>query len=261
MKIGGKGVISMKVDLNCDLGESFGSYTIGNDEGLLDIVTSANIACGFHAGDPTIMRKTVQLAMEKSIGIGAHPGYPDLGGFGRRAMALSSEEVYDAVVYQVGALYGFVRAQGGKMQHVKPHGALYNTAAKDKVIAEAIAKAVYDVDHDLILYGLSGSELIKAGKKIGLRIANEAFGDRTYQKDGTLTSRRFSNALIKNKETAVDQVLKMVKEGAVKTIQGQEIAINVDSVCLHGDGRHALEFARNIRDALQKDGIEVSALK
>lgn len=178
------------VDINCDMGESFGSYKLGRDEEILDYVTSANIACGFHAGDPSTMKRTVQMALEKNVGIGAHPGVQDLVGFGRREINLSPEEAYDIVVYQIGALYAFVKSEGGKIQHVKPHGALFNMAAKDAQLAEAIAEAVYKVDPEMILFGLAGSELVKAGKKIGLRTANEVFSDRTYQQDGSLTSRR-----------------------------------------------------------------------
>ncbi len=179
-----------KIDLNCDMGESFGAYQMGRDKEILDYVTSANIACGFHAGDPATMRRTVRLALGKNVGIGAHPGLPDLVGFGRRPMEISPQEAYDLVVYQIGALYGFVKAEGGQLQHVKPHGALFNMAVKDADLSEAIAEAVYKVDPELILFGLPGSELVNAGKKASLRTASEVFSDRTYQEDGSLTSRR-----------------------------------------------------------------------
>ena len=208
------------VDLNCDMGESFGAYKIGHDEDILDFVTSANIACGFHAGDPATMRKTVKLALEKNVGIGAHPGLPDLVGFGRRDMKITSQEAYDLVLYQMGALYGFVKAEGGTLQHVKPHGALYNMAAQSQALSEAIAEAVYKLDPELILFGLAGSELVKAGKKIGLRCASEVFSDRTYQQDGSLTSRSNPDALIKDHTIAVKQVIRMVKEGKVHSLQG-----------------------------------------
>ena len=181
----GKNALS-KVDLNCDLGESFGAYRIGNDEAILEHVTSVNVACGFHAGDPSVMRKTVKLAAEKKVQIGAHPGLQDLIGFGRRNINISPQEAYDIVVYQIGALNGFLQAEGLSMQHVKPHGALYNMAAKNKALSEAIAKAVYNVNPELILFGLSGSELIQAGNRIGLKTANEVFADRTYQLDLSL---------------------------------------------------------------------------
>ncbi|GAB7388530.1 5-oxoprolinase subunit PpxA [Bacillaceae bacterium] len=244
-----------RVDLNCDLGESFGVYRLGRDEEILDFVTSANIACGFHAGDPSVMGKTVKLALEKGVAIGAHPGLPDLLGFGRRKMELTPQEAYDLVVYQLGALYGFVKAEGGTMQHVKPHGALYNMAAKNPELAEAIAKAVYKVDPQLILFGLSGSELVRAAQRIGLRAANEVFADRTYQQDGSLTPRRHADAVITSQEEAVQQVIRMVKERKVRSRQGVDVTIQADTVCIHGDGPHALAFARRIRDALQKAGI------
>ena len=178
-----------RIDMNCDLGESFGAYTIGNDAAILPFVTSANIACGFHAGDPGVMRKTVRLALDCHVALGAHPGLCDLQGFGRRKMDISPQEAYDLVLYQIGALYAFIRAEGAVMQHVKPHGALYNMAAKDSKLAEAIAEAVYKVEPELILFGLSGSELIRAAKKTGLQTAEEVFADRSYQADGTLTPR------------------------------------------------------------------------
>ena len=249
-----------RVDLNCDLGESFGAYKLGVDEEILPFVTSANIACGFHAGDPAVMRKTVTLALKNGVAIGAHPGLPDLVGFGRRQMDISPQEAYDIVVYQLGALAAFVKAEGASMQHVKPHGALYNMAAKSKPLSEAIAEAVYKVDPGLILFGLAGSELVAAGEKIGLQVAHEVFADRTYQLDGSLTSRKQPDALITNKEEAVQQVVRMIKEGQVLSRQGQDIAVKADTVCIHGDGKHALEFARKIREYLLNSGIAVKAI-
>jgi UPF0271 protein len=249
-----------RLDINCDLGESFGAYRLGEDEAILDVVTSVNIACGFHAGDPTTMHKTVALALDKGVAIGAHPGLQDLVGFGRRNMDISPQEAFDIVVYQIGALDGFVRALGGKMQHVKPHGALYNMAAVDGKLAEAIAEAVYRVNPELILFGLSGSELVKAGKRIGLRTASEVFADRTYQADGTLTPRRQRDALIQDSGVAVAQVVRMVKEGRVRSRQGTDVEIQADTVCIHGDGPHALEFARQLRPALVEAGITVAAI-
>jgi len=248
------------VDLNCDMGESFGPYRMGKDEEILDYVTSANIACGYHAGDPATMRKTVQMAIEKNVGIGAHPGLPDLVGFGRREINISPQEAYDLVIYQMGALSGFVKSEGGKIQHVKPHGALFNMAAKSAPLSEAIAEAVYKVDPECILFGLAGSELVKAGKKIGLRTASEVFSDRTYQKDGSLTSRREENALIKNHKIAVNQVIRMVKEGKVKSVQGEDVVIQADTICIHGDGLHALEFAQYISNALREAGITIAKI-
>lgn len=250
-----------KVDLNCDLGESFGPYKIGMDEEILKFITSANIACGFHAGDPAVMRKTVKLALENGASIGAHPGLPDLVGFGRRNISVSPQDVYDMVVYQVGALSAFVKAEGGKMQHVKPHGALYNMVAKDQGLSQAVANAIYKVDSELILFGLSGSQLIKAGEDAGLRTASEVFSDRTYQKDGSLTPRTSSDALITNSEDAIKQVIKMVIEEKVHCQQGFDIPIKADTICIHGDGVHALTFAQEINKQLKAYNISVKNFK
>lgn len=250
-----------EIDLNCDMGESFGAYIIGNDEEVMDTITSANIACGFHAGDPVIMRKTVQLALEKDVAIGVHPGLQDLSGFGRKEMVVSPSEAYALTVYQIGALYGFVQSEGGTIEHVKPHGALYNMAAKDALLAEAIAEAVYKVNPELILFGLAGSELVKAGERIGLLTANEVFSDRTYQRGGTLTSRSDANALITDHELAIKQIIRMVKEGKVQTTDGTHIPIQADTVCIHGDGKTALQFAQRIPEALRKEGIEVRKMR
>ncbi|HLS10476.1 5-oxoprolinase subunit PxpA [Lentibacillus sp.] len=250
----------MNIDINCDMGESFGVYNMGRDEEILDYITSANIACGFHAGDQSTMRKTVKMALEKDVGIGAHPGFPDLNGFGRRYIALSPEEIYELVIYQVGALQGFVKAEGGRMQHVKAHGALYNHAAKDKSIAESIAKAVYDLDPELILFGLAGGELVEAGEQVGLPTASEVFADRTYQEDGSLTSRREKDALILDQEVASSQVVQMAKNGKVRSQQGTDISIKADTVCIHGDGIHALEFAQQINQGLADEYISVSKI-
>jgi UPF0271 protein len=252
---------NLTIDLNADAGESFGAYQLGNDEKLFPYVSSVNIACGFHAGDPAVMKKTVRLAIENNVAIGAHPGLPDLPGFGRRTMQITAEEAYDLVLYQTGALWAFVQAEGGKLNHVKPHGALYNMAAVDANLAEAIAEAVYKLNPELTLYGLSGSELIKAGKKAGLRTASEVFADRTYQPDGTLTSRKAANALITDRQQAVSQVLSMVKKGKVRSVTGEELAIKADTVCIHGDGPHALEFARMICEALSLESIVLKAFK
>lgn len=247
--------MTYKVDLNCDMGESYGVYKLGRDEEILDYVTSANIACGFHAGDPGTMRKTVRLALEKDVAIGAHPGFQDLHGFGRRNLQLSAQEIYDLVIYQIGALSGFIAAEGGLMQHVKTHGALYNMGAKDPVYAEAIAEAVYDVNPALILFGLAGSELIAVGNKIGLRTASEVFSDRTYQSDGTLTHRSEPNALITDAGEAIARVSRMVQEGKVLTIQETDAELKADTICIHGDGPNALAFAQQISKSLQEDGI------
>jgi UPF0271 protein len=250
----------MRVDLNCDFGESFGIYRLGEEKEILQYVTSVNVACGFHAGDPLVMRKTVQMALERKVAIGAHPGFPDLLGFGRRNIAVTPEEAYAYVVYQIGALAAFVKAEGGTMSHVKPHGALYNMAAKDAALAEAIAKAVYDVDPALTLYGLAGSELIRAAKKIGLRTANEVFADRTYQDDGSLTPRSDPRALIVDEQEAVRQVLTMVKEKRVRSLQGIDVPIEAETVCIHGDGKKAVLFAKRLYEALRKEGVDVCSI-
>lgn len=253
--------MTFKVDLNCDMGESFGAYKLGNDEEILDFVTSANIACGFHAGDAATMRKTVAMALEKNVGIGAHPGLQDLVGFGRRNIAISPQEAYDLTVYQIGALSGFVQAEGGRLQHVKAHGALYNMAAKDAALSEAIAEAVYKVNPELILFGLSGSELVKAGEKIGLRTAGEVFSDRTYQQDGTLTPRSQPNALITDPDTAISQVIRMVQENKVHTVQKEDISIKAETICIHGDGVTALQFAEAISKSLKEAGIDITKVE
>ncbi|MEO4051984.1 5-oxoprolinase subunit PxpA [Solibacillus sp. CAU 1738] len=247
------------VDLNCDLGESFGRYTLGEQREILRYVTSANIACGFHAGDPTVMRETIKLAIDNDVKIGAHPGLPDLVGFGRREMAITPQEAYDMVVYQIGALQGFLTTMNATMQHVKPHGALYNMAAKNKALAEAIAQAVYDVSPKLILFGLASSELTKAGEKIGLQTAHEVFADRTYQADGSLTSRKQADALITDEDQAVQQVIKMVTTGTVTSQQGIDVALRADTICIHGDGAHAVQFAKFTKEKLAEQQIEITA--
>lgn len=250
----------LSVDLNCDMGESFGRYALGTDAEMMEYITSANIACGFHAGDPSVMRRTVRMAVQSGVSIGAHPGLPDLAGFGRRPMEVSAEEVYDMVTYQVGALQAFVKQEGGTLKHVKAHGALYNMAAADRRLADAVARAVHETDSSLILYGLAGSALIAAGRAMGLRTASEVFADRTYRDDGTLTPRNMPGSLIADPDRAVDQVLQMVREGAVSAASGRIIPIEADTVCIHGDGEHALSFAGSLRAALEREGIRVSAL-
>ncbi|NMF04705.1 LamB/YcsF family protein [Clostridium beijerinckii] len=246
-----------KIDLNSDLGESFGAYKIGSDEEILKYVTSVNIACGFHAGDPSVMRKTVKNALLNNVSIGAHPGLPDLIGFGRRNMSLTPDEAYDMVIYQVGALYGFIKAEGGTMQHVKPHGALYNMAAKDGKLAIAIAQAVYDINPELILFGLAGSESIKQGRLVGLRTASEVFADRTYQNDGSLTPRSQSDAMVTDEKESIERVIRMVKDKKVKCQQGNDIGIEAETVCIHGDSAKALNFALEINNTLTNSGIEI----
>jgi UPF0271 protein len=247
------------IDLNCDMGEAFGNYPMPNDDILLNHITSANIACGFHAGDPEVMQHTVAMAIKKGVAIGAHPGLPDLQGFGRREMKITANEAYQITVYQIGALYGFVKAAGGKLHHVKAHGALYNMAAKDPTLAKAIVQAVHDFDSTLILYGLAGSEMIEAAKKIGIITASEVFADRTYQDDGSLTPRSQSNALITDEQQSIAQVLQMVKHQQVQSASGKNIPLKAETLCLHGDGSHAVEFAKMINERLKTEGITIKA--
>lgn len=248
---------TLTIDLNCDLGESFGAYSLGQDEAILPLITSANIACGYHAGDPNVMKHTVRLALAHGVALGAHPGLPDLVGFGRREMAISPEEAYDITVYQLGALAAFIRAEGGTLHHVKPHGALYNMAAVNPALAEALAEAVYRVAPEACLYGLAGSALPRAAEKLGLRTAHEVFADRSYQPDGTLTPRRQPGALLTDPAEAEAQVLRMVREGRVRALSGEDVLIRADTVCLHGDGPHALDFARRLRTALAAADVAV----
>jgi len=248
------------IDLNCDMGESFGAWTMGRDEALLELVTSANIACGFHAGDPATMMRTVQCAAAKGVALGAHPSLPDLQGFGRRTMGITSKEARGLTLYQVGALEAFAKAAGSRLRHVKPHGALYNMAAKDRALADAIAGAVRDFEPALILVGLSGSELIRAGQEIGLRCASEVFADRGYEADGSLSPRSAPGAMITNEDVAVSRVLRMVLEGRVESRTGVDVALQAETVCIHGDQPKALAFARRLRKALEEAGVEVRAL-
>lgn len=249
-----------KVDLNSDLGESFGCYKIGMDEEVLKHITSANIACGFHAGDPIQMDKTVKLAMENNVQIGAHPGFMDVIGFGRREMKISKDEVKAYVKYQLGALNSFVISNGANIQHVKAHGALYNMAAKDYEISLSIAQAVYEVDKNIILLGLANSSIIDAGKDVGLRVANEVFADRAYNSDGTLVSRSLEGSIIYDPNIAIKRVIKMVKENKVEDINGKDIDIKADSICVHGDNPKAIEFVKRIRSELIKEGINICCI-
>ena len=245
------------IDLNCDMGESFGVYSMGNDVPILDYVSSANIACGFHAGDAATMHKTVRAALARGVAIGAHPGLQDLQGFGRRTIALGADEAYDLVVYQLGALGGFASALGTRVRHVKAHGALYNMAARDMKLAGAIARAVHDVDPELVLFALAGSDMIAAAEAIGLRVASEVFADRSYQDDGSLTPRRLPGAMIEDIDAAIAQVRRMVTEGRVRAVSGNDVAVRADTICIHGDQPNAMVFARGIHDALAGDGIEI----
>ncbi|QKY70341.1 LamB/YcsF family protein [Lentibacillus sp. CBA3610] len=246
-----------RIDLNSDIGESFGAYTIGLDDDVLKIITSANIACGYHAGDHNTMYDTVETAKANGVGIGAHPGLPDLQGFGRRNIMVEPDDVYHFVTYQIGALKGFCQVHDARMNHVKAHGALYNMAATDAAMADAIARAVKNIDDDLILFGLSGSELIRAGQHHGLTTASEVFADRTYQANGTLTPRTDANAMITDPDDAIEQVLHMIYDKHVVAVDGTTIAIEADTVCVHGDNPHALKFVEQLRGRLTAEGIDI----
>ncbi len=249
----------MKMDLNCDMGESFGAYKLGMDEDVLKSITSANIACGWHAGDPAVMRKTVRMAKENGVGIGAHPGYPDLLGFGRRNMDCTADEIKDYVTYQIGALQAFAKALGTEVRHVKPHGNLYLTAVDDEKTATAIAEAIVSVDPKLIymaLGGAKGAMMREIGKKVGLRVAFEAFPDRAYTPEGTLVSRRQAGAVLKDAEVVAERALLMTK-GKVVAIDGREIQLDVHTLCVHGDTPGSVNLTRRIREKLSQAGVEL----
>lgn len=244
----------MMIDLNADVGEGCNS-----DAELLTLVSSANIACGFHAGDALMMLACVRESLKNGVAVGAHPSFPDRDNFGRTAMQLPPETVYAQTLYQVGALAAIVKAEGGLLRHVKPHGMLYNQAATDSVLADAIARAVLAVNPALILVGLAGSELIRAGERLGLPTRQEVFADRGYQASGQLVPRSQPGALIANEEQALAQTLEMIQRGRVRSIEGQWTSVNAQTVCLHGDGEHALAFARRLRAAFAAQGIIVQA--
>lgn len=246
----------LTVDLNCDLGEGFGRYDLGEDAQMMQWISSANIACGFHAGDPVVMARTVSLAVEHGVALGAHPGYPDLGGFGRRAMVLSPHELTCAIDYQLGALEAFARVAGTALVHVKPHGALYNLAAREISTAQTIAQAVASYNPHLILVGLAGSALVQAGKEAGLRVANEGFPDRAYLKDGQLMPRGQPGALIADPEAVARNALRLVREGIL--FNGEKLGI--DTLCLHGDNASAVENAQQVRRTLEEEGVVVCPL-
>lgn len=251
----------ISVDLNCDLGESFGAYTIGLDNEVIAHVSSVNVACGYHAGDPLVMEKTVAAAKAAGVAVGAHPGFPDLMGFGRRNMVVSPKEVKAYVKYQLGALMAFAAAEGIRLQHCKPHGALYNMAGKDMDLALAIAEAIAEVDKNIILLGLANSKMIDAGKQLGLRVANEVFADRAYQADGSLVPRKLPGAVIHDKDEAIARTVRMVTEGKVTAITGEEVEIAAHSICVHGDNPSAVEFVKNIRTQLTARGVEIAPIR
>ena len=250
-----------KVDLNSDLGEGFGLYRIGMDKEIIEHISSANIGCGFHGGDPIVMDETVAECKARSVAIGAHPGFMDLMGFGRRNMVVSPKEAKAYLKYQVGALMAFATAHGLQVQHVKPHGALYNMAAVDLELATALTEAVAEVDPKLIFLGLSNSQMISAAKASGLAVANEVFADRAYNADGTLVARSKPGAVIHDPEICIARVVRMVKENKVQAITGEDVDLKPDSICVHGDNAAAVEFVREIRKALAAEGIEVCNLR
>ncbi|MBQ1907666.1 MAG: LamB/YcsF family protein [Firmicutes bacterium] len=250
-----------KVDLNSDLGESFGNYKLGCDEEVTKFVSSVNVACGFHAGDPLVMAKTLELARINGAAVGAHPGYPDLQGFGRRKMDCTPAELKAYTLYQLGALDAFCRASGLKMQHVKPHGMMYNTIAVDEVRAMAVAEAIAEFDSGLIFLALAGSRMITAAEKCGLRTASEVFADRAYMPDGTLTPRSMEGSVIRDRDEAIARTVRMIKEGVVTAINGEDIPIRAESVCVHGDNPKAVEFVRTIRERLEAEGIEIAPIR
>ncbi len=249
----------MVIDLNSDMGESYGAYTMGADEEVLRWVTSANVACGWHGGDPAVMRKTIERAKGLGVRVGAHPSYPDLLGFGRRVMQISRQEARDYMLYQIGALRAFAEAQGVRLQHVKPHGAIYNAAVGDRELSLGIAEGVADAGGNLILVGLPESELIRAGQALGLRVAREAFGDRAYNEDGTLVSRKIAGALITDPDAVADRVLGITR-GTLVAITEKEIRIEADTVCLHGDTPGAGGIARRVRERLEAAGVTTRAM-
>lgn len=246
------------IDLNSDLGESFGRYTLGMDAEVIPLVSSVNVACGMHAGDPVVMRRTVQAAAAAGVSVGAHPGYPDLQGFGRRDMALSPDEAYSFVLYQIGALDAFCKAAGVRLRHVKPHGQLYNRAAVDRPLADAIAAAVKDFGKGLVLVGLANGALVEAGDQAGVPVAREFFADRAYTDEGRLVPRSQDNAVITDEDFAIARVVEAVRTQSVVTESGKRIDLPFDTVCVHGDSPRALDFVRRIRAALAAEDVQVA---
>jgi 5-oxoprolinase (ATP-hydrolysing) subunit A len=250
----------MPIDLNSDVGESFGAYRMGTDREVMRSISSANVACGYHAGDPGVMRETVRLARGAGVAVGAHPGFPDLVGFGRRELAASPREVEDLVLYQVGALAAIARAEGVALGHVKAHGALYNMAVKDRALADAIARAVTSFDASLVLFGLPGSELLRAGEAAGLKVAAEGFADRAYRPDGSLAPRSQPGAVIHDAAQVVQRALRMIRDRRVTATDGSELPLEVQTLCVHGDTPGAAELALRLREGLAHEGVEVRAL-
>jgi len=253
--------MSKVVDLNCDMGESFGNYKIGQDNEVIKYITSLNIACGFHAGDPNVMSYTVKLAKENNVAIGAHPGFPDLQGFGRRKMDIPPEEVKNLITYQIGALQAIAKAEGMSLQHVKPHGALYNMIANDKILGQAVVEAILKIDKDLILVGLAESEIINIALKLGLRVAREAFADRAYNSDGSLVKRSIAGSVITESELIAKRVVKMIDQQKLETIDGKTINLQIDTICLHGDNKNVVNVIKAIRKILNKGKIKIAPLQ
>lgn len=253
--------MTYRIDINSDMGESFGAFVVGHDGEVIKLITSANVACGFHAGDPVVIRRTVRLAKVHNVAVGAHPGFPDLLGFGRRDMSLTREEARNYVTYQVGALQAFCDSEGIGLQHIKPHGALYNMAVEDPDLAEAIIESVKDFRPEPILMVLANSQMQKVCESSGLKVASEAFADRAYNPDGTLVSRRVEGAVIKDANKVKERVVKMAKESKAFSVDGKAVELQrVDSICVHGDNPEAVSIASAIKEALTKEGIKISPI-
>ena len=248
-----------KIDLNCDMGESYGAWKMGADAEVMPFITSANIACGFHAGDPATIRKTVRLAVDRGVAVGAHPSLPDLMGFGRRVMRISPQDMYDLIIYQAGAVEAFARAAGARLHHVKCHGALYNMAATDEGLSEAMAKAVRDLGGSVMLYALSNSVMMKIANKQNIPVCGEVFADRGYTDEGTLAPRDKPGGMIEDAAASVKQALAMIEEGYVTSLTGKRVAVAADTMCLHGDQPGAVVFAQNLRKVFSERGITVAA--
>ena len=246
-----------QIDLNSDMGESFGAYTLGNDEAVLQYVTSANVACGYHAGDPMVMARVVRLAKENGVALGAHPGYPDLMGFGRRKMQLSFGEIKNYMKYQIGALMGFAQAEKIRLQHMSPHGALGNLVQYDRESARAICEAVHEIDPSIRIFYCAGAVLGEEARNMGLTALSEIFVDRAYMDDLSLAPRGMEGSMITDEDFAIERCIRMVKEGRVKSINGRDLEIQGDTLCVHGDGPKALEFVRRIREAFEKESIQI----
>jgi UPF0271 protein len=252
--------VALSIDLNSDVGESFGAYRLGDDADVMRSITSANVACGFHAGDPAVMRATVRLARDAGVAVGAHPGFPDLVGFGRRNLEASPREVEDLVLYQIGALFAIAKSEGVALAHVKPHGALYNMAARDRKMADAIARAIRRFDPTLILFALPGTQLLEAGRAAGLPVAAEGFADRAYAADGSLASRTLPGAVIHDADEVVTRSLRMVRDGEVIATDGSVLRFKVDTLCVHGDTTGAASLTRLLRNGLERSGVAIRSV-